>query len=89
VRGTRPAGRTGHLNGAHTVGGEEAIWCGWHDCERRGLLLYEVRIEYGANPAIYSHLVRQLFCSERHRQLFMNGHRSYGNLPTGERGRLL
>lgn len=85
----RPAGATGHLNGAHSVGAGEAIVCAWDDCERRGLLLYEIRVEYGRDPAVHSHRVRHLFCSERHKQLWRNGHIHYGRLPTGERGRLL
>lgn len=75
-RGARSVAETG-----------EMIQCSWHDCEKQGVLLHQVRIEYGANG--YSYNVRHLFCCERHRQYFINGHRDYGNLPSGEKGRLL
>lgn len=61
----------------------EYIMCSWDECERYGVMLYGVRIPYGVSPNDYT--VIHLFCSERHKQYFLNGHRHYGKLPPGYR----
>lgn len=61
--------------------------CGWSDCWKRGLMLYRVRIFEGLKPEagfapVYSW---KLFCSERHKQLYINAPRSLNKLPPGYR----
>lgn len=63
------------------------LLCCWDDCEKYGLTLYRVRIYEGTNPSagnapIFSWKV---FCSERHKMLYVNGPKSYGRLPAGYR----
>jgi len=79
---TRPSHRTGHHNGAHSAGGEEAIWCGWDDCDRRGLLLHTLRVRYSTDPR-RPYDVSHLFCSGRHLEYFRHAAVHYGNLPSG------
>lgn len=74
-------------------GGTTWLLCCWDDCEEQGVDLHKVMVHAHArgytcnNP--FSQHVWYVFCSERHRQLWMNGHRAYGHLPTGERGRII
>jgi hypothetical protein len=73
-----------HRRGAVSAGPSgEHILCAWDDCERRGLLLFEVRVNYSADPQGHPYTVRHLFCSIRHQRYWTNGHRAYGNLPAG------
>lgn len=72
----------------------ETVWlrCCWDDCEEQGVTLHQTIFHdhargYTCNHPLARH-VKYVFCSERHRQLFLNGHRAYGKLPTGEHGRL-
>lgn len=73
----------------------ETVWlkCCWEDCERQGVDLHRTRShDHARGLRCDSPLSKHtwfVFCSERHRQLFLNSHISKGNLPTGERGRLL
>lgn len=73
----------------------ETVWllCGWDDCERQGVTLHQARHHAHARGYRCDHPdakhVTYVFCSERHRQLFLNGHRAYGRLPLGERGGIL
>jgi hypothetical protein len=64
-------------------GGAKHVMCAWDDCENDGYEMYQVRINYG--KAATPHVVKHVFCSERHRQYFINSTRSYGNLPAGMR----
>lgn len=66
------------------------IRCGQPGCDNDGVMLHELRTNarqrgYGVQ------LERYVFCSERHRQMFLNQMRTgmVGRLPTGERGRIL
>lgn len=74
----------------------EVVWlpCCWDDCQRSGTTLHRTRYHSHArgipcdHPTLGKH-VWYVFCSERHRQLFLASHRSgYGRLPVGERGRV-
>lgn len=63
---------------------DTGLWllCCWQDCERQGYELYKcVKHEINQDVAF-------VFCSERHRQYFLNSHRDNGNLPLGEKTRL-
>lgn len=84
---------TPHLGGAVPVGRHvvdtsdgTTLDCCWSDCEKAGLTLYRVRIYEGDNPAtgerIYSWKV---FCTDRHKQYYINAPRSLNNLPPGMR----
>lgn len=84
---------TPHLGGAAVVGRHvvdtsdgETLLCCWSDCESRGVTLHRVRIYEGVNPVtlqpIYSFKV---FCSDRHKQYYINAPKSLGNLPPGMR----
>jgi hypothetical protein len=73
----------------------ETAWllCCWDDCEDQGVTLHQVVVHahakgYACDHPLSKH-VRYVFCSERHRQLFMHGHVAYGKLPLGEHGRIL
>jgi hypothetical protein len=57
------------------------IICSWDDCEKYGVMLHRIVIHYGVPPHRYD--VTHVFCSERHRQYFVNSHRDYGKLPAG------
>lgn len=67
--------------------------CCWDDCERDGTTLHKA-MHHDHPPALtcdnpVSKHLWYVFCSERHRQLFLHSHIAYGRLPTGERGRIL
>lgn len=74
----------------------ETAWlpCCWDDCERDGVDLHKAFFHdhnpgTPCNSALSQHLW-YIFCSERHRQLFLNSHRQgQGRLPVGERGGIL
>jgi hypothetical protein len=61
--------------------GARHVACGWDDCERDGYELNMVRVNYGTASA--PHIVKYVFCTERHRQFWINSHRGYGKLPAG------
>jgi hypothetical protein len=63
--------------------GDRHVMCAWDDCERDGFDLHQVRINYG--KAGTPHVVKHVFCTERHKQFFINSHRAYGVLPPGYR----
>lgn len=67
----------------HDLGGTH-VMCGWEDCERDGVELHKVRINYG-KPGYPDQIVNHVFCSDRHKMYFVHSHRSYGNLPPGYR----
>jgi len=60
---------------------DSGLWilCAWADCERPGFELYKMRLHDGQN------IVQFVFCSERHKMLYVNSHRNYGRLPAGYR----
>jgi len=61
--------------------GAKHVMCAWDDCERDGVDLHQVRINYGKTAT--PHVVKHVFCTERHKQFFINSVRNYGNLPPG------
>lgn len=73
----------------------ETVWlrCCWDDCEEQGVTLHQTKFHahargYPCGHELAKH-VMYVFCSERHRQMFLNGHLDYGNLPLGSRGGIL
>lgn len=73
----------------------DTVWlrCCWDDCDRDATTLHKTMFHdhakaLGCDDWRSKHLW-YTFCSERHRQLFLNAHISYGNLPLGEHGRIL
>lgn len=66
--------------------------CCWDDCEKRATTLHQSRFHdhargYACDHPDAKHLM-YVFCSERHRQLFLNSHHAYGRLGAGHgRGR--
>jgi hypothetical protein len=63
--------------------GDRHVACAWDDCERDGFDLHMVRVNYG--KADTPHIVKHVFCSERHKQYWINSVRGYGKLPPGFR----
>ena len=72
----------------------EHLRCAWFDCDHEAYELHKVRHHYHdrqipCDQAEDTAHPWAAFCSERHRLLYVNSHRSMGNLPTGSRGTLL
>lgn len=64
-------------------GGAKHVMCAWDDCELDGFDLHQARVNYGT--AETPHVVKHVFCTERHKMFWVNSVRSYGNLPPGYR----
>jgi hypothetical protein len=65
-------------------GGSKHIMCAWDDCENDGFEMYKLRINYG--KAETPHYVMHVFCSDRHKDYFINSARrdvGHGKLPPG------
>lgn len=65
-------------------GGDRHVMCAWDDCEKDGVELHKVRINYG-KPGYADQIVNHVFCSDRHKQFFIHSPKSHGNLPPGYR----
>jgi hypothetical protein len=64
--------------------GDRHVTCAWDDCEKDGYDLHQVRINYG--KAATPHVVKHVFCSEKHKQYFIESARGpgrHGKLPPG------
>jgi hypothetical protein len=61
--------------------GDRHVMCAWDDCENDGFELYKCKVNYG--KAGTPHIVIHVFCSERHRQYWINSVKGYGHLPKG------
>lgn len=63
------------------------IQCCWFECEKPGYELYKSVLHEHAKTMTCDHPMSQhvnfIFCSERHRQLYLNSHRNMGQLPPG------
>lgn len=76
----------------HDRGGTH-VMCAWDDCEKDGVELHKVRV-LDTKPGITPTYIHYVFCSERHRQYWINsaprdGSIGYGNLPAGYRSSIL
>lgn len=60
--------------------GDRHVMCAWDTCERDGYEMHKVRVDYGKTGP---HIVNYVFCTERHKQYWINSHRAYGQLPPG------
>lgn len=59
------------------------ILCAWDECDRQGYELYKVRVREGQT------IIQYVFCSERHKQYWIESSRSLsGRLPSGARSML-
>lgn len=68
----------------------DKISCAWLDCDDDGYHFYRVRVNYGTNQTRTQPLnTWYVFCSERHRQFFINSHRDNKNLPPGYKASIL
>lgn len=77
-----------------------ALPCCWDTCERDGSTSYVVVVTDNVGPRrervgpiVYrapagAREIRYVFCSERHKMLYVNAHANRGNLPSGARGLL-
>lgn len=73
----------------------ETVWlrCGWDDCERQGVDLHKTR--FHDHPprmrcdSIDAKHVFYVFCSDGHKNLFLNSHRNMGNRTPGTNPRLM
>lgn len=63
--------------------GDRHVMCAWDDCERDGVELHKIVVNYG--KADTPHKVAHVFCSEKHKEYWKNSAKSYGNLPPGYR----
>lgn len=70
----------------------ETVWlrCCWDDCEKHAVDLHRTYF-HDHNPSTRCEMpgakhLWYTFCSERHRQMFLHGHKEYGRLPAGSRG---
>lgn len=65
---------------------DDYLLCCWDDCDRHGVDSHKCRIFIGIDPRhggpIYTW---PIFCSERHRQFYLNAPRNLYNLPAGYR----
>lgn len=65
-------------------GGESYITCAYWLCDQRGYDLHQVRINYGKRDT--PHVVKHIFCTERHKQGFINfALHGNPNMPPGFR----
>ena len=67
--------------------------CCWDDWQKTGTTLYMAVFHdhnsvVPCNHELAKH-VKYVFCSEKHKQYHVNSHISNGNLPVGERGRII
>lgn len=73
----------------------ETTWltCCWEDCEKQGYDLHRTRFhDHAARVPCDSEIAKHVFyvfCSEPHRQLFLNSHRDHGNMAPGHNKRFL
>jgi hypothetical protein len=67
--------------------GDRKVACAWDDCDLDGYDCNKVRVNYGTVAA--PQMVNYVFCTEKHRQYWLNSTRSYGNAPEGWRRSIL
>lgn len=80
------------------IPGRPYILCNWAECSADAHEQYRVRIDREAHDegeALWAQLVNRrlssimLFCSERHKALWVNSVKDNNNLPMGQRGTIL
>jgi len=78
-----PPKERGSMTYVRTHTGEKIVCC-WDDCQRPGHDEIKVQLQH-ENKEWWNYL----FCTERHKQMFVNSHREYARLPVGARGGIL
>lgn len=63
------------------------LLCCWDTCERHGLDLFRVRVDNSTK--YHKEIIWYCFCSEKHRQYWVNSTRDLYNLPAGFRQSVL
>jgi hypothetical protein len=68
------------------------IICSWFECEQQGYELHKAVVHDHARGLPCNHELSRhthyVFCSDAHKQYWVNSHRSMNNLPAGERHRV-
>lgn len=62
------------------------ILCAWEDCERQGYELFKARVRETAPGVVPEKWIQYVFCSERHKMLWVNSHVKHGRMPAGYGG---
>ena len=68
-------------------GGAKHVMCAWDTCEKDGYENNKVVVHEGVHGNVRD--ITFVFCSERHRQYWLNSVRDRDNLPPGYRGSIL
>lgn len=63
----------------------EKIFCAWEDCDNDGYEMYKVRVNYGTDEIGRPYNTFYVFCTEDHKQYFVNSHRDHKNAAAGYR----
>ncbi len=73
----------------------ETVWlrCCWDDCDKSATSLHQSLFHdhpktYRCDHESAKH-VKYVFCTERHRQMFLHSHIAMGKLPAGFKGTIL
>jgi hypothetical protein len=64
------------------------VMCGWDTCERDGYESFKCTVNDSA-PGQEPKYITYVFCSERHRQYWINSIRDMNNLPAGYKRSIL
>lgn len=63
------------------------ILCAWFECDRQGFELYKTILHEHSRSlpcdSMFSEHVNFVFCSERHKMLYVHSHKAFGQLPPG------
>jgi uncharacterized protein involved in tellurium resistance len=62
--------------------GDRHVMCAWDTCTNDGYEINKVRVNTAA-PGHDPVYVQYVFCTERHKQYWINSTKSYGDLPSG------
>jgi hypothetical protein len=64
------------------------VMCAWDTCEKDGYEMYKT-VEHDANAGYERRDITYVFCSERHRQYWINSIHDCNNLPAGYRSSII
>jgi hypothetical protein len=68
--------------------GNRNIMCGWDTCERDGFEMHKV-VTNDSAPGYPPKYMTYVFCSERHKQYWVNSIHDCNNLPAGYKSSIL
>jgi hypothetical protein len=63
--------------------GDRNVMCAWDICERDGYEMHKIRLRDSAPGVVPVKTITYVFCTERHKQYWINSTSKYGNLPPG------